>query len=39
MNDEAVLDLSHFTQPDELAVFSRIEKVAVVIVPETLAAA
>jgi hypothetical protein len=36
---EAVLDLSHFTRPDELAVFSRIEHVAVVIVPETLAAA
>ncbi len=36
---EAVLDLSHFTRPDELAVFSRIEHVAVVIVPDTLAAA
>lgn len=39
VSGEAVLDLSHFTRPDELAVFSRIEKTAVVIVPETLAAA
>lgn len=39
VSGEAVLDLSHFTRPDELAVFSRIEHVAVVIVPETLAAA
>jgi hypothetical protein len=39
VSGDAVLDLSHFTRPDELAVFSRIEKVAVVIVPETLAAA
>ena len=39
VSGEAVLDLSHFTEPDELAVFSRIEHVAVVIVPETLAAA
>ena len=36
---EAVVDLSHFTEPEQLAVFSRIEKAAVVIVPETLAAA
>jgi hypothetical protein len=39
VSGEAVLDLSHFTRPDELAVFSRIEHVAVIIVPETLAAA
>jgi hypothetical protein len=39
VSGEPVLDLSHFTRPDELAVFSRIEKVSVVIVPETLAAA
>ena len=39
VSGEAVLDLSHFTRPDELAVFSRIEHVAVVIVPEALAAA
>jgi hypothetical protein len=36
---EAVVDLSHFTEPQQLAVFSRIEKAAVVIVPEALAAA
>jgi hypothetical protein len=39
VSGEAVLDLSRFTRPEELAVFSRIEKTAVVIVPETLAAA
>ena len=36
---EAVVDLSHLTEPGQLAVFSRIEKAAVVIVPEALAAA
>jgi len=36
---EAVVDLSHFTEPEQLAVFSRIERAAVVIVPEALAAA
>jgi hypothetical protein len=36
---EAVVDLSHFTEPEQLAVFSRIEKAAVVIVPDALAAA
>jgi len=36
---DAVVDLSHFTEPEQLAVFSRIEHAAVVIVPETLAAA
>jgi len=36
---EAVVDLSHLTEPDQLAVISRIEKAAVVIVPESLAAA
>jgi hypothetical protein len=36
---QAVVDLSHLTTPDQLAVISRIEKAAVVIVPEPLAAA
>jgi hypothetical protein len=36
---EAVVDLSHLTEPGQLDVFSRIEKAAVVIVPEALAAA
>jgi len=34
-----VLDLSHRTEPDQLAAISRIDRVAVVIVPEPLAAA
>jgi hypothetical protein len=36
---DAILDLSHLTEPGELAAISRIEDVAVVIVPESLAAA
>jgi hypothetical protein len=37
--DQAVLDLSHLTSPDELATISRIEGVGAVIVPEALASA
>jgi hypothetical protein len=39
VKDEAILDLSHFTEPGQLAAISRIEDVAVVVVPESLAAA
>jgi hypothetical protein len=39
VKDEAILDLSHLTEPGQLAAISRIEDVAVVIVPESLAAA
>jgi len=39
VKDEAVLDLSHLTEPGQLDAISRIEDVAVVIVPEALAAA
>ena len=39
VKDEAILDLSHFTEPGQLAAISRIEGVAVVIVPESLSAA
>lgn len=39
VKDEAVLDLSHLTEPGQLAAISRIEDVAVVIVPEQLAGA
>jgi hypothetical protein len=39
VSGDSVLDLSHLTQPDQLAAISRIERVAVVIVPESLAAA
>jgi hypothetical protein len=39
VSGDSVLDLSHLTEPDQLAAISRIEKVAVVIVPEALAAA
>jgi hypothetical protein len=39
VSGDAVLDLSHLTEPDQLAAISRIERVALVIVPEPLAAA
>ena len=39
VRDEAILDLSHLTEPGQLAAISRIEDVAVVVVPESLAAA
>ena len=39
VKDEAVLDLSHLTEPGQLDAISRIEDVAVVIVPQPLAAA
>jgi hypothetical protein len=39
VKDEAILDLSHLTEPGQLAAISRIEDVAVVIVPKSLAAA
>jgi hypothetical protein len=39
IKDEAILDLSHFTEPAQLSAISRIEDVAVVVVPESLAAA
>jgi hypothetical protein len=39
VRDEAILDLSHLTEPGQLAAISRIEDVALVIVPESLAAA
>ncbi|HEX4092986.1 MAG TPA: hypothetical protein VHZ33_30070 [Trebonia sp.] len=39
ISGEAVVDLSHLTEPGELAAISRIERVAVVIVPEALAGA
>jgi hypothetical protein len=39
VKDEAILDLSHLTEPGQLAAISRIEDVAVVIVPQALAGA
>jgi hypothetical protein len=39
VSGDPVLDLSHLTEPDQLAAISRIERVALVIVPEPLAAA
>ena len=39
VSGDSVLDLSHLTEPDQLAAISRIERVALVIVPEPLAAA
>ena len=39
VKDQAILDLTHLTEPGQLAAISRIEDVAVVIVPESLAAA
>ena len=39
VSGEAVVDLSHLTEPGELAAISRIEQAAVVIVPESLAGA
>lgn len=39
IKDQPVLDLSHLTSAEELAAISRIEDVALVVVPESLAAA
>jgi len=39
VSGQAVADFSHLTTPEQLAVISRIENVALVIVPESLAAA
>src|SRR5207244_11799183 len=39
VSDQPVADFSHLTTPEQLAVISRIEHVALVIVPESLAAA
>lgn len=39
IRDQPVVDFSHLTSPEELAPVSRVEHVAVVIVPEALAAA
>lgn len=39
VSGQAVLDFSHLTEPEQLAGISRIEGVALVIVPESLAAA
>jgi hypothetical protein len=39
VSDQAIADYSHLTSPEQLAVISRIEHVALVIVPESLAAA
>ena len=39
ISGEAVADLSHLTSPEDLAAIARIEQVATVIVPESLAAA
>jgi hypothetical protein len=39
LRDQAVVDLSHLTSPEQLAAIARIEDVALVIVPEALAAA
>ena len=39
VSDQAIADFSHLTAPEQLAVISRIEDVALVIVPESLAAA
>jgi hypothetical protein len=39
LRDQPVLDLSHLTSPDQLAGISRIEDVALVVVPQSLAGA
>jgi len=39
LSDQPVADFSHLTAPEQLAVIGRIEHVALVIVPESLAAA
>jgi hypothetical protein len=39
LRDQPVLDLSHLTAPDQMAGISRIEDVAVVVVPQSLAGA
>jgi len=39
VRDQAVADFSHLTAPEQLAAISRIENVALMIVPESLAAA
>jgi len=39
LRDQPVLDLSHLTSPDQMAGISRIEDVAVVVVPQSLAGA
>ncbi|MGH3182719.1 MAG: hypothetical protein ACRDOE_12555, partial [Streptosporangiaceae bacterium] len=39
VSDQPVADFSHLTAPEQLAAISRIENVALVIVPESLAAA
>jgi hypothetical protein len=39
LSDQPVADFSHLTAPEHLAAISRIENVALVIVPESLAAA
>ena len=39
VSGQPVVDFSHLTAPEHLAVISRIENVALVIVPESLAAA
>jgi hypothetical protein len=39
VSDQPVADFSHLTAPEQLAAISRIEHVALVIVPESLAAA
>ncbi|HEY3907475.1 MAG TPA: hypothetical protein VGM14_26455 [Streptosporangiaceae bacterium] len=39
ISDQPVVDFSHLTAPEQLAAISRIEEVALVIVPESLAAA
>jgi hypothetical protein len=39
IKDQPVLDLSHLTEPEQLAAISKIENVALVLVPESLAAA
>jgi hypothetical protein len=39
VRDQPIADFSHLTAPEQLAAISRIEEVALVIVPESLAAA
>ena len=39
LSDQPVADFSHLTAPEQLAAIGRIENVALVIVPESLAAA
>jgi hypothetical protein len=39
LRDQPVVDFSHLTSPDQLAAISRIEDVAVVVVPQSLAGA